>query len=135
MSKYLILYCIFLSGCASKPDIQSYQLQFIRDAQARKVKLYSRTVIVTYATLPKHRIADCLPATHSTAARMRISEEHWEYFTESEREQIVYHELGHCFLHLAHQRAGIMQANIMPDWEYVKHRKTLINNLFRLTNE
>jgi hypothetical protein len=68
-----------------------------------------------------------------------ISQTAWESSTESEREELVFHELGHCVLHKTHQagitEAGIPQSLMNPakidGSVYSKNKAFYLSKLFR----
>lgn len=59
-----------------------------------------------------------------------ISRSYWLESTDTERELLIYHELGHCVLGKHHSSYGIMRAYLMSPGVYEARRETYLRNLF-----
>lgn len=77
-----------------------------------------------------------------------IDKDHWNKITETQREQLMFHELGHCVLKLNHdnrvfpdldiahpKHLSIMYHEQMPDDQYVENWEYYIDELKVKTNE
>lgn len=51
--------------------------------------------------------------------------------TETQKEMVMFHEMGHCVLHLRHTKTGLMQPSLMSDSVYNYNRKALLDQLFK----
>lgn len=61
-----------------------------------------------------------------------ISKQWWEENPGLQREQLVFHEMAHCFLNREHKCSGmtVMYPNLRDPWTYRTYRDTFIEELF-----
>lgn len=75
--------------------------------------------------------------THGDLAIVEISRNAWNRFSDESREQLIFHELGHCLLGRHHTSdiwnnipKSIMNPIQFSDWVYVPNRVYYLNELF-----
>ncbi len=54
----------------------------------------------------------------------------WNNLTELERENLLFHELGHCVLGLSHSKTGIMSKTLLESALYKKERGRYLREFF-----
>ncbi len=67
---------------------------------------------------------------------IEIKEEYWKDEDEGTRESLILHEIGHCFLnrnkHILQEKGdSLMNKNVVPGENYVKHRDYYLKELFK----
>lgn len=56
----------------------------------------------------------------------------WEYSDETEREILLFHELGHCLLsYYRHSETGLMSEYLMSASAYLQDRTNILDQLYR----
>lgn len=110
MEKLLLIYAFTLLGCgpegqmhriAIDPDLAPYYQGFVFEAEKQQVNLNVRDLVLEFIG----RFTD--PSTlglcrYGLVPTVNISREKWGYMNDLDREQVVYHELGHCILGRGH---------------------------------
>lgn len=111
----LILLALLLTGCGHHrvilidPDIQPYYIRFLAEASKldRDVKIDS-LMITKVSSMPELEIGRCdegdIPAVF-------ILESYWDLASIADKEQLVFHELGHCLLDRKHL-TGVLGSGI-----------------------
>ena len=64
--------------------------------------------------------------------RVEVEEKFWKYASDTEREILIFHELGHCALKKGHSDSGIMRPQLLNEDYYLRHRSQLLDDLFLL---
>ena len=77
----------------------------------------------------KHRIFDNFFEQYEFK-EIHISREFWENSSRTEKEILVFHELGHCDLELPHSDEGIMQTWALDSFDFNLHRDYYIKQFF-----
>jgi hypothetical protein len=82
-------------------DFKFYYSQFMvlynRHCSYRKLP---NKIVIKYKKLPSGIIGLC--TSSAVSATISIDPEYWEMANENFKKQLMYHELGHCFLDLDH---------------------------------
>lgn len=126
--------------------IKPYVQRFIEDARKRKVSIpeMSRTTVVFGTTRTKDE-----PITVGFCDDVQgwpfitVSEADWAYSDDYEKEQLVFHELGHCVLGRDHcdvtrndQPVSIMEVDLGRSAQaYKTRREEFVNELFNPDSE
>lgn len=65
--------------------------------------------------------------------KITLNTEYWALSDTYMREQLLYHEMGHCVLLLEHndKELSIMNSRAIPEDLYLKNRSYLLTSLFR----
>lgn len=73
---------------------------------------------------------------------IKIHKKSWDGFDESQREELIFHELGHCLAgrdHCGKQHTNgpisIMYPEVLPGDYYKKNREELVDELFNISSE
>jgi hypothetical protein len=81
-------------------------------------------------------IEDSVGLCYLLTGNIEIDKEYWDRQDEAAREELIFHELGHCVMGKEHNEkmigdcpASIMYPYIMPDC-YTRHREYYIKELF-----
>ena len=69
----------------------------------------------------------------NTTPKILIDSTAWPGLNMIERQLIVFHEMGHCVLHLEHKDAkpAIMNSIIVSDVAFAKNQRKLLDDFFR----
>lgn len=145
MKKYLSFLFLVCIGCFHKkivsiePRYQSYVDNFVSDAQktGRTIEI-NDLIIKSVPQISDEIIGQCQRGINVTP-RIVINYGHWKNFSNVEREELLYHELGHCILNRWHKNdtdslgipISIMYPYILPEMVYLKYREFFIMELFR----
>jgi hypothetical protein len=145
--KFLLLAAhLMLVSCASRtstyvyyedPNFATYIRSFEREFGV-KVEVPS-----AFGVLTEDRVGGCYYTgiANSRANNIVIDRKAWREYNEGGREQLIYHELGHCVLGLDHDdTVGEISGIIFPisimnsyvfgnHWLYVQEREHYINDL------
>jgi hypothetical protein len=131
--KYLLIALIFLSACGTPPKVDS-ELQPFINSFIELSKQYNPEL-----DLPDEVYFDVLfvPKLKSPyigtcgSQGIQISKEFWDRVGHFDREQLMFHELGHCFLGLNHTKTiAIMYPYLINQFYYISHRDELLRGLF-----
>ena len=110
--------------------IDTYFIEKLKELDSNKP---SHAIEFKFADLDDTRLGACRFHRDPTRPRVvEIDHEKWLGASNSRREQLVFHELGHCDLGILHTKAGIMRANQLQDSFYVSNRDILVHELFNL---
>ncbi len=131
-AKLFSFFGILLVGCANNPVFDRYLESFSERAKGENI-VYKAPVFEfghpRATELSSTNLAECVPRSAITKARVVVDKEQWETLSEPSKEALVFHEMGHCALGEAHGD-GIMQASLISDKEYIANRIFLIGRLF-----
>lgn len=118
-----------LTGCGqvtSDAQFEKHKESFQREAAARDEDVSLEGVTIVFdETLPEPHYAGCY------GKEIRVRPSYWESATESARELLIFHELGHCALGLEHSFNpwSIMHAEPDPI-RYEWKRTRMLDDLF-----
>ena len=133
--KYLLLVLISLvlagcGGCGRAPGsyvgFEPYVDAFVAEGAVRGVSVDMYGIDIKLVdTLPENTLGIC---NHYTG-HISLLKSFWELFP-NEREELIFHELGHCVLGLGHSESGIMRPIHLYSSEYQPHRTEYLDILF-----
>lgn len=133
-------------GCAKAQEdvvevdaaFQPYLASFLRDAADHGREVEVRSLRVQFgATKNAQERAFCVRSSEA-APTITVNAQSWENSTEAERENTIYHELGHCLLGQGH-RASVdgsgIPVSLMNPYKldpviYESYRADLVSELF-----
>lgn len=127
-------------GCSHAPVVTDsefipYQEAFL--AQGRKHGANFEPALIQFGELGKvpgesslESIAECHHAGSGRPTPLIIVDSlRWSWLSESEREVVIFHELGHCLLGIAHGE-GIMETQLLDGFNYEVQRQRWLDRLF-----
>lgn len=92
-------------------------------------------IFITFGDLPQGRAGEC---TNLSNGDIVIDTLFWAYATVATKEQLIFHELGHCVLGREHnakivngREQSIMNPNLLLDSTYLPNRDEYIKELFQ----
>lgn len=122
MKKLILIFFVIIVSCktdeiGTKPvevpaSFQPYLDRFLADAKARGVdiNLAKKGIIVKYSSLESRDAAGL--CTYKSPNEITIDPTSWLNSTESYKEFLIYHELGHCVLNRRHRN------DVLPNGEW-----------------
>jgi len=130
--KIIILLSIFLSSCSGfqrvghiDPVFKSYVKSFEEHKGARV-----RDMDIIFNVQSNYRVGICIRRTERP--RVEIDPIFWMTANTTMKENLIFHELGHCDLNLSHTTEySIMHPSIIDPVFYNDNREYLINLLFK----
>lgn len=136
---------LVLSGCGTRmtvdPSLRPTVNQFLQDSQAHGVyvdashlRAYLDPGLVYAASGKLETVGLCDMAS----GVVTISPDYWGIADQAQRENLVYHELGHCLLNRLHTQAlgddglpsSIMYPDLLDPTDYQTRRTALVDELF-----
>lgn len=147
--KYLCL-GLFLSGCAQLPEhrkvfridneLLPYVKVFEKEASKRGLVIVIDDLVATIKVIEDTEIAGTCETQQTP--RIIIDKEYWVNGSDASREQVIFHELGHCILGRGHNDASysptpgvrvpasIMSSSTHYEYVYSKYRSYYLDELF-----
>lgn len=127
--KYCLIGLIFLMGCAPPPrqdaNLLAYLYSFEDYARSYGFEAYTQFDAVFVDKMKGSLVGTC------GSSGITISLQYWKIASPAMREQLMFHELGHCSLGLGHVATlSIMNPYLLPETFYVDNRKRLFDELF-----
>lgn len=111
-----LLTCFFFRSCDPfSPYLKSFEKEINRRV----------SVTIKFGELKGELNAACFHDQNEVV----VNSKRWGLFNEVEREEIIFHELGHCFLGREHTETGIMRERPLEASFYLKNRSALIAEL------
>jgi len=137
---YQILLGAFLCNCCllvthdSKsitPEVSVYYDKFVGFAKECRIPINNATLRIEMSTdIKKEYIAVCSYVENIITVNAKI----WERLTETEREQTIFHELGHCLLDQRHDDSNLNVMNtigFIVEMNYSKYYNYFMRTLFK----
>ena len=130
--KSLIVLSLLLSACGKAPeinvdpDIEIYFQKFTQDT-GKEVK----DISAMFNPMARPTIAMCI--FMGDTRRIEVDRTYWDESSDDDREQIIYHELGHCALYRGHNNALNQykcQASIMHQYIFAESPCYKMNKLY-----
>lgn len=135
----LLAFAVVNTGCGKgtynvPAEFAPYVESFMLEAEQRGKEIEEKELEISFAEklAGTQAVGECYTAAGVPTIRILIS--FWEYASEAKRENLIYHELGHCWLNRAHvdpPAVSIMSHTIINPGYYVAHRAELLNELFQ----
>lgn len=110
MRKFILIPILLFLFCSCEkgnenlvhPEFQTYVDRFYNEAASRDVHLSRELEVVFSDVFPSDFCGYGYPSTHPPLIRIRNTELCWTDRTDTERESIIFHELGHAVLNRSH---------------------------------
>lgn len=120
-------------------EFGSYVEKFEAEGALRGVEFQERNLVVRFGELPNARARGMCEIGEGMTPTVTISEEAWNNSTEVEREQLMFHELGHCMLLRGHQSGmddhghpvSLMNPYKIQETVYLTKQAELLDELFK----
>lgn len=147
----LILITMSTIGCGdakgyTHPELRPYVSRFLvdmaryRDPLSVKVaKVQVKVIDIELATLTNKTQAGVCLMYSNIPVSIRVDLKTWSKMTDTAKEMLIYHELGHCILDREHRndRTKLGYSNSImdeedkiPDWLYEARREHYLRELF-----
>lgn len=121
-------------------EFAPYYESFLLEARNRGVNLYVDDLEITFHALPDPTVGRCTKG--SATPVVVIDPTAWQSFTTSDREELIFHELGHCLLNRDHIDgtvtlggvtipSSVMSTYDFPGEIYYAYRDYYLNELFK----
>ncbi len=144
--RYIIAFCILLSGCADnrkhileiEPQYKKYVTLFEDESRnfGNPIKI-NHLIIKTVSKLDDYVLANCVQL-YALPPTINISLQYWRYLSETEREMLLFHEMGHCILDRRHNDniengvyKSLMATYIFGPDVYLLYRSQYLSELFQ----
>jgi hypothetical protein len=148
-----------VSGCAQikmqdksiNPELVSYLNEFQKQAKLHHTSVDSSHLVMRFSEMSDSMLAYCSQSTNGPTVVVKGS--WWNDVGNSDRESVVFHELGHCLLHLTHDNStenaydyfgsslykqgfpsSVMNKYHFSAYTYQLNRETYIDRLFNEKN-
>lgn len=121
-------------------DLRKYAYKFADDARTHKTHILLNEITIVFG----HTNTKEDPGVVGTCASIgfypviTIDETYWAFSDEYAREELMYHELGHCLLARDHceikengESVSLMEPEMIGSVLYKKNRENLVNELFK----
>jgi hypothetical protein len=160
MKSYIFLALLVLTACGPHvvapivPDLPNSNLvpgslavdshlttfyeAFVYDANQQVYTLPNAGLTLQLSTtLDSQTVSQCTPATLTTAAEIQINATYWEQLDANNQENLVFHELGSCFLGRSNRMdlnnsipLSVMYPSLIPSAEYLANHAQYVYELF-----
>lgn len=143
--KILLLFSLLISGCGGtqhvfivEPPFQPYYDRFLSDAKSQHVDLKIDNLIVSMVTGLPTSLEIGLCTYGAGISTVSILDAEWTVLTDAGKEQLIYHELGHCILMRPHLNGyldsgipiSIMNFEHFDDFTYLQNHQYYVTELF-----
>lgn len=115
-------------GMHAPPEFMPYLVSFHQEALKRGIILNFKSVDVQFEEMDDAYAGYCQEGPRLI---VRIEPDFWRAMPEEWREQLLYHELGHCILQQGHRDGSIMAAWGFFSVDYYRlNRDMIVDELF-----
>lgn len=124
---------LFVFGCAKPPqdkELVPFLKSFLADARSHDVDLGSSPsgLILVFGDLESPHVGQCQSGTQT----ITIDRTYWLNSPDELRQEVLYHELGHCLLNRGHvSYLSIMQPYVLSSFDFENNKQALIDELFQ----
>lgn len=128
---YLTAGCDMPSPAAKgvDPEFEEVLAEYQREKAQRTGEGVRAVAAVMVPDLEGNTVGQCRRWSNGDR-EIFIDQEFWNFATNSLREQLFFHEMGHCDLDLEHvQGLAIMSPSLIQDTFYRDNRETLIDDM------
>ncbi len=136
--KYLLVFIVLISSGCGKSNVRvdaaftAQYFAFVNEAQVQGIEINTDDITIEFGDTGT-AIGVCkTPKSHPAIV---IDKTYWEASTDSFKEQLIFHELGHCILKRNHTRdeidgrpKSIMNPNSLRQYE--EFRSYYVHELF-----
>lgn len=125
------------AGCASNPAFDKYQDAFTSEASLRGITVHKVRIRFGHperTPLSSTNLGMYYPGSPVFPGHVEIDRQLWLRMSETEREILVFHELGHS-IGKAHCSHGVMLPVLMNATQYRQSRKKYLDELFQEQRE
>ena len=117
------------------PEFRPYVARFVAErARLTNANVYPFVLSVDrQEKFPKDAPEGAVGYCEMDEWKIHVLGSEWDSHDDAWREQLIFHEMGHCVLGLDHDRCpSIMCACLSPSPEYIKNREKWLRYLFQL---
>lgn len=135
----LVLLSSAASGCGRTEhfiaeEVLPYLGKFLDEASARCLSVEPDVSIyfVSESDIDPGEWSSAVGNCEIFSNHIEIRRSYWENANETEREILLFHELGHCLLsYYYHTDTGLMREYLMPASVYLQDRTNILDQLYR----
>ncbi len=99
----------FLTACGKEPVVElnqfsNYVANFEAQAQKQGIEIELKNLVIQFGDIPggNSRVTAACISYSDGFDSIIVNETMWEKLTETQREIVIFHELGHCILERGH---------------------------------
>lgn len=134
--KHWIILFLALTGCGPKIQVSGFEKYVDKFERVGNIKIIELVIQFDYL---EDSYAYCDSAQLFSWNTITIDKETWDLFGETEREMIIFHEMGHCVLNRIHEfdlmgdcpKSLMIPFNDMPKKCYVEMEPYYLTELFK----
>ena len=132
-----------LFGCARQqqlalgqfaPYVRSFESEAAHQGKTLKVT----DLVIQFGPMKNHLERGICEIDGDATPTITINEDSWNRMDDSEREPLIFHELGHCVLHRRHQNGqmkdgvptSLMNSYSITEFTYSTYREYYLHELF-----
>ena len=142
MRKLVILsLALALAACGRERRISGFEDYVSRFESASQQAGHAVTVsalVIDFDDTGKVDLAQCETGNLFSTPHIRINQNRWSFLNEDQREELLFHEMGHCVLDRLHRTdrladgspASIMFPTILQTATYQQNRDYYLQELF-----
>lgn len=114
--------------CSLDKYVRSFEFEAARKDKHVKVEAITIEIVDRLTDLDLSAVGICY---RDAPKLIQIKRSYWVRTTEALREELIFHELGHCILGKDHtEHNGIMRSALMPNDDYLANRESYLKELF-----
>lgn len=140
----LIAFSIFAVGCGRAPvldvgEFAPYVARFEQSAAEQGAPVVVQDLIIRYGAMQNPQERAACELTEGETPTIVVRQDTWARLPEAEREELLFHEMGHCVLMRTHEPelkpegipASIMNPYMIRGAVYENNRSYYLRELFR----
>lgn len=120
------------------PEFVPYVASFEQNMRTYRREYDAGNMIMRFATLNNQWVGECI-GSYGGQKQVLIDIEYWNWLDEGQKVQLIWHELGHCWLLQDHRDAALADGspasvmNTVAFWSgiFETHELYYINELFK----
>jgi hypothetical protein len=123
MRVLILLISLTTTACATttNPAFQVYKDEFMLDRVLPDTSIvFGKPYLKFQEGVNMAVVAQCEPGSWPSKPTIVVNPEQWARFPDSIKRLIIYHEMGHCVLGLAHNKIGTMQPKV-EQWQHTTY--------------
>jgi len=94
-----------------------------------EIELESKGIYGVFGDLDEDKIGNCR-YRKGEPRRVTVDRENWQYISDLEREYIIFHELGHCYLERGHDNSADSSGFCLSIMHGSENKCTLVYNTY-----